>query len=76
MDEQDTREDEQSDLFSVKPYASGNSIPVIVKVPLTKEEVRRRATLRVIYVISALAVVAVKTGDPITVHEDGTVEVG
>ncbi|MFK7989814.1 MAG: tetratricopeptide repeat protein [Sandaracinaceae bacterium] len=53
----DEREDE-SDLFSVNAYASGSAIPVIEKVPLTKEEVRRRRTLRVIYAVAAIATVA------------------
>ena len=52
------REDERSDLFSVKSYQSTNSIPVIERVPLTKEEIRRRTILRVTYGVIAAATVA------------------
>lgn len=52
------REDEQSDLFSLKSYQSTNSIPVIERVPLTKEELRRRTILRVVYGVAAAATVA------------------
>ncbi len=52
------REDEQSDLFSVKPYDSGTGIPRIEKVPLTKEEVRKRLLLRITYGVLAFAALA------------------
>lgn len=49
------REDEESDLFSVKPYNSGTSIPVIERVPKTKEEIRRARLLRITYAALAIA---------------------
>ncbi len=49
-----SREDESSDLFSVKSYQSGTSIPVIEKVPLTREEIRRRRNMRVVYAVLAV----------------------
>lgn len=52
------RDDEQSDLFSVKPYESSSEIPRIEKVPLTKEEIRKRQLLRVTYGVLAAAAVA------------------
>jgi tetratricopeptide (TPR) repeat protein len=51
------REDDESDLFSTRPYDSGTSIPVIVKVPLTKEEIQRKRLLRITY--AAIGVVTV-----------------
>lgn len=53
------REDESSDLFSVTSYSSGTSIPVIEKVPLTKEEVRRRLRWRITYAVSAVILAAI-----------------
>ena len=52
------REDEPSDLFSVKPYESSSAIPRIEKVPLTKEELRKRLLLRITYGVLAAATVA------------------
>ena len=49
-------DDEESDLFSVKPYLTGESIPVIERVPLTKEESRRRRLWRVGYVFAGCLV--------------------
>ena len=54
----DADERESSDLFSVSAYASGVSIPVIDKVPETKEEIRRRRLLRVMYAVIAVSVIA------------------
>ncbi len=52
-------ERESSDLFSVKAYSSGTSIPVIDKVPETKEEIQRRRIVRTTWaVIAALTVAA------------------
>ncbi|MGE0784704.1 MAG: tetratricopeptide repeat protein [Sandaracinaceae bacterium] len=53
------REDEQSDLFSVKGYHSGASIPSIDKVPETKEEIRRRRIARITYAVIAVVTVIV-----------------
>lgn len=53
-----SREDEQSDLFSVRPYESSSEIPRIEKVPLTKEEIRKRQLLRITYAVLAAATVA------------------
>lgn len=52
------RGDEESDLFSLRPYDSGTSIPKIEKVPQTKEERRLRLLLRVTYGVLAAATVA------------------
>ncbi len=51
-------ERESSDLFSVSAYTSGTSIPVIDKIPETKEVIRRRRILRLVYVLIALAIIA------------------
>lgn len=53
-----TRNDEDSDLFSVRSYQSGTAIPKIEKVPLTKEEIRKRILLRIMYGVIAAATVA------------------
>ena len=50
--------EENSDLFSVSSYGSGTSIPVITKVPLTKEEIRKRKLLRITYVVIAALLAA------------------
>lgn len=51
------RDDEQSDLFSVRSYESSSAIPQLEKVPLTKEEIRKRLLLRITYgVLAALTV--------------------
>lgn len=54
-------ERESSDLFSVQKYAAGPSIPTIGKVPLTKEEVRRRRTVRGVWAVTAVVTVALAT---------------
>lgn len=56
---EEPRGDESSDLFSVKSYSSGTSIPVIEKVPLTKEEIRRRRILRITYAVIGVVVTAI-----------------
>ncbi|HJL14899.1 MAG TPA: tetratricopeptide repeat protein [Sandaracinaceae bacterium LLY-WYZ-13_1] len=55
---EEPREDE-SDLFSVKSYSSGTSIPVIEKVPETKEEIRRRLVLRITWALVAVVVAGI-----------------
>ncbi len=52
------RDEEQSDLFSVKSYDSGTGIPRIEKVPLTKEEIRKRLMLRISYVVLVVGTLA------------------
>jgi len=49
---------ESSDLFSVKAYTSGTSIPVIDKVPETKEEIRRKRIIRIVAAVTAVVVIA------------------
>lgn len=55
-------QDDESDLFSVQKYASSTtSIPVLEKVPLTREEVARRRAVKagaVILVVVAIAATA------------------
>ncbi len=54
-------ERESSDLFSVTAYSSGTSIPVIDKVPETKEEIRRRRIVRITWAVIAVLAVAAGT---------------
>lgn len=56
---QKSRADEQSDLFSVRPYESGTSIPRIEKVPLTKAERIKRLLVRVAAVLAGVGTGAV-----------------
>ena len=57
-DEEHTDKGEGSDLFSVSAYTSGTSIPVLDKVPETKEEVRKRLLVRVTWAVLAVAATA------------------
>ncbi|MCA9606911.1 MAG: hypothetical protein KC619_14995, partial [Myxococcales bacterium] len=65
MSDQSNRPDEDgresSDLFSVTAYSSGTSIPVIDKVPETKEEIRRRRIVRITWAVIAVATIAAGT---------------
>lgn len=58
IDPEGASQGESSDLFSVKAYSSGTSIPVIDKVPETKEEIRRRRVIRIVAAVSAVIVIA------------------
>lgn len=42
-------------------YSSGTSIPVIEKVPLTKEEIRKRRVMRITYAVIGVVVAAIAT---------------
>lgn len=55
-DDGDFDDPEPSDLFSVQKYASGPSIPLLDKLPLTREEIRRRRTLRVMWAVTGVVV--------------------
>ncbi|MCC6876348.1 MAG: tetratricopeptide repeat protein [Sandaracinaceae bacterium] len=48
------RDDEVSDLFSVKPFNSGSAIPKSERVPLAKDEIRRRRLVRVSWITAAV----------------------
>jgi tetratricopeptide (TPR) repeat protein len=68
------REDEQSDLFSVKPYTTGASIPALTKVPKTKEELRKQLLLRITYVVLALLAISLAVGTTLHFRNRAAVE--